>query len=614
MTEEGVAGLLPANFIEEVRSRTDIVELIGEYVVLKRAGQNYLGLCPFHQEKTPSFTVSPSKQIFYCFGCSTGGSAFTFLMKREALTFHEAVEALAHRLGLELPQPDRAHPSGGYPAGERERGRREHYDLNAQVADFYHKILIGNATAEPARAYLARRGIQAQSWRQFTLGYAPESGHAVLDAFTGKGWQTSALTAAGLLVNRQGGLQDRFRGRIIFPIHDARGRCLGFGGRALGDEQPKYLNSPETGTFNKSRNLYALHFALPAIREQGSALVVEGYMDCITAHQHGFRNTVASLGTAFTRDQARLLVRYTQDVVLSFDRDAAGAAASFRGAEYLQELGARVYVLDFPDAKDPDEFLRKRGRDAFAEVLQHRRLPWFEFKFEQLLQRHDPGSVYGKAEIVSGILEDLARFDNIVTRDAYIRLVAGRLGVSEDAVRQELLRFLNKRAKKDRIEKNRYNMEQGKQVFATPDGSATEEARRGLFRAMCLDPGVWERVRQELGFSIFEGSLARYVLLVEQAGWSSPAAVLDQIPESDQAELASLLLSGYDQELSPLEREQLIADYLAVLKRDRLRMEIAARNIDLQEYEKNGDKAGIKGVLAELHRLYAELEALKRSS
>lgn len=598
-----MAGLVPADFIETVRSRTDIVEFISEYVVLKRAGQNYLGLCPFHQEKTPSFTVSPSKQFFYCFGCSTAGSVFNFLMKRDHLTFHEAVEVLARRLGLEIPETDRG-------AAERERGRREYYDLNAQVAAYYHKILYEDTVAEPARAYLKKRGLHPQAWDQFALGFAPASSQALLDAFTKKGFGAQALSAAGLLVNRQGGLQDRFRGRIIFPIYDAQGRCLGFGGRALGDEQPKYLNSPETQTFSKSRNLYALNFALTAIREQGYALVVEGYMDCITAHQHGFNNAVASLGTAFTHDQARLLVRYTQEVVLSFDRDAAGSAASLRGAEYLQELGARVYVLDFPDAKDPDEFLRERGREAFAAALQDHRLPYFEFKLEQLLQQHDPASIYGKTEIVVGILDDLARFDNIVARDGYIRLVARRLGVSEDAVRQELLRSMNKRARKDRIDKNRYNMEQGKQAFASLKGSAAETAKRGLFRCMCFDRNVWERVRQELGFTVFEGSLGRFVNAIEQAGWSIPAAILDNAPESDQAELASLLMDSDDQDVPQQEQERLVSDYIVAIRRELLSKEIAVRRTYIQEYRKNEDEAGIMGIMAELDRLYKELQAL----
>jgi DNA primase len=599
-----MAGRLPEDFIETVRSRTDIVGLISEYVVLTRAGQDYKGLCPFHQEKTPSFTVSPSKQIFYCFGCSAGGSAFNFLMKRDHLTFYEAVEALAHRLGLEMPQ---ASPG----QSERERGRKEHYDLNAQVADYYHKILVEDAAAGAARGYLEKRGLQRQSWDQFNLGFAPASGQVLLDAFTKRGLKVQTLDAAGLLVSRQGGVQDRFRGRIIFPIYDARGRCLGFGGRALGDEQPKYLNSPETGIFSKSRNLYGLNLALPAIRGQGNVLVVEGYMDCITAHQHGFGNAVASLGTAFTHDQARLLVRHTQEVVLSFDRDAAGSAASLRGAEYLQELGARVYILNFPDAKDPDEFLRERGREAFAAALQDCRLPYFEFKLEQLLLQHDPASIYGQAEIIGGLLEDLSRIDNIVMRDGYRRMVAGRLGISEDALLQEMLRCSKKRARKDRIEKNRYNMEQGKQTFASPHGSAAEAARRGLFRWMCLDRKVWEQVRQELGFVVFEGSLGRFVQAIEEAGCTSPAAIIESAPESDQPELAGLLMAGDDQEIPLQQQERMIADYIATIKLERLHSQIAAQFGVLQEFEKNGDKAGIMGIQTELHRLYEELQMLK---
>jgi DNA primase len=546
--------------------------------------------------------VSPSKQIFYCFGCSTGGSAFNFLMKRDNLTFHEAVEMLARRLGLDLPEADQGE-------AERRRGLREHYDLNAQVAGYYHGMLVESQAAEVARAYLKKRGLQTQTWEQFTLGFAPASGQAMLDVFVKKGYGVQTLSTAGLLVNRQAGTQDRFRGRIVFPIYDTQGRCLGFGGRALGEEQPKYLNSPETPTFSKSRNLYGLNLALPAIRERGNALVVEGYMDCITAHQHGFSNAVASLGTAFTHEQARLLVRYTQEAVLSFDRDAAGSAASLRGAEYLQELGARVYVLDFPDAKDPDEFLRERGSDAFGAVLREHRLPYFEFKLEQLLKLHDPASVYGKIEIVGGVLDDMARLDNLVARDEYIQLVARRLSVSEDAVRQELLHFLNKRAGKNRIEKNRHSPERGRQAFASPGTSAAEAARRGLFLFMCQDRNVWEQVRQDIGFAVFEGNLGRFVNTIAENAWGSPAAIIEGAAESDQAELAGLLMAGDDQD-AVQQQERLVADYLSVIRRESLNREIADRCAELQDYRKNQEKAGIMGVMAELDRLYKELKGL----
>ncbi len=600
-----MAGLIPGDFVETVRNRIDIVELIGEYVVLKRTGQNYVGLCPFHPEKTPSFTVSPAKQIFYCFGCGTGGNVFTFLMKKDHLTFPEAVEALAHRLGLVVPR-------SGEARGDRER-REGYYELNSEAAAFYHKILRDEAAGEKGRAYLKGRGVSPEMWEKFSLGFAPESGTALLEFLEGRGYSRQMLARAGLILIRQGVQQDRFQGRVIFPIFDPQGRCLGFGGRALGEEQPKYLNSPESFVFSKGKNLYGLHLAIPGIREEGRVLVVEGYMDCIAAHQYGFTNTCAVLGTAFTREQARLLVRYTPEVVLAFDQDAAGSAASLRGAGYLLELGARVYVLDLPDGKDPDEFLRSRGREAFTAALKNHVMSHLEFKLTRAIRQSDPETVFGKAEVVGALLEDLARIENLVVRDGYIRLISERLGVAEGAIRAELLRYIGReRVRKDRNEKIRYTMEKGKQVFAAQKLSAAEAARRGLFRLMCSSREVWEYVRQEVGLGIFEGKLGDYVRLLEQFGWTTPAELLERVPEEDQAELAGLLLTGTEQDLDPQQQERILRDYLQVLKKEQVNSRIAAVLAALRERERNGDLEGIKDLMAELHGLYAQLEVLKK--
>ncbi len=599
-----MAGPLPEDFLETVRSRIDIVDLIGEYVVLKRTGRNYVGLCPFHAEKTPSFTVSPEKQIFYCFGCGTGGNAFTFIMKKDRLTFPEAVEFLAHRLGLELPRSEQNR--------ERYVRKEKYYEVNAHAAEFYHSVLQDAPEGEQARSYLRKRGLKEETWKRFLLGFAPQNGGKLLDFLLGKGYDRRFLADSGLFVSHYDQLRDRMSGRVIFPIFDGQGRCLGFGGRALGEEQPKYLNSSESFVFNKGRTLYGINFAAPAIREKGQALVVEGYMDCITAHQHGFTNTVAALGTAFTHEQARLLMRYTRDVVLAFDHDAAGSAASLRGAGYLQELGAQVSVLDLPAGKDPDEFFRTYGPEAFAGVLKNRTMSFLEFKIEQLMRQHDPETVPGRAEIVGGILEDLARVENLVLREGYVRQAAERLGVSEEAIRLELVRYLGrKQGRKDRNEKIRYNMEQGKQIFVNQSASAPEAARRGLFRFMCLDPKVWELVKQELGFAVFQGKLRRYLDLVAEVGWGSPAELLNRVDEEDQAELASLLLQGDEQEIDRQQQKRMIDDYLRILKRERLKLKIERSQAALQECEKNQDQAGIKDILAELHTLYQELERLK---
>ncbi|HAA89134.1 MAG: DNA primase [Thermoanaerobacterales bacterium 50_218] len=600
-------GPIPEDFIETVRDAVDIVDVVSEYVVLKKTGQNYVGLCPFHIEKTPSFTVSPSKQIFYCFGCGIGGNVFTFLMKIENLSFPEAVEALARRVGLEVPR--------GKKSTGADSPREKYFEINQLAAEFYHQVLVEEERGEKARRYLQERGITTESWKRFRLGFAPDDGKSLQKFLESKGYPVSMLLELGLIVSRKGTTMDRFRERIIFPIYDPKGRCLGFGGRTLGDDLPKYLNSPDTPVFSKSRNLYGMHLALPGIREEKRALVVEGYLDCISMHQFGFTNAVAALGTAFTREQARLLLRYTKEVVLAFDRDAAGSAASLRGAGYLQELGGKVYVLDLPSGKDPDEFLQTHGHDAFQTVLKERVIPYLEFKIKQLKSHYDPESVHGRAEIINQLLDDLLKVDDLVVRDGYIETIAKHLQVPGELVRAQFYRHLSRlQTKKDRNEKNRNTMGKGKQIFVLPRESAVEVAKRGLFRMMCQDQEVWKKVKNELGLSVFqEGELEPYVRVLESSGWSGPAGLLDFLGEEQQARLANLLLDGEEQELDETLKERLIRDYIRVLKTDLLKKEIEKRQTALREREKSGDLEGIKALLAELNQLYVRLEGLKHT-
>jgi DNA primase len=579
--------------------------LISEYVSLKKTGQNYMGLCPFHHEKTPSFSVSSAKQIFYCFGCGVGGDVFSFLMKINNLSFPEVVETLAERIGLEVPRSP----------GSRERYERKErlYDLNAHAAEHYHRILISEGSAEGARRYLLGRGIKKSAWERFQLGFAPPSGSGLLDAIRREGFPLHEIRESGMFTERYGTIRERFRGRIIFPICEARGRCLGFGGRALGDEQPKYLNSPESPVYNKRKNLYGLHLAIPAVRQAKKIIVVEGYIDCITAQEFGFQNTVAALGTAFSHEQSRLLLRYAKDIVLAFDQDTAGLAATTRSAGFLQEMGAQVSVLNLPDAKDPDEFLQTYGGEAFAAALENRTTSYLEFRLEQLLHRYNPENVYQRAEMVKELVNELAKISNYVVREGFMQMAAQKLHTSVEAIRLELSRFLSKQGTdKDKTEKNRYNMEQGKQTFGKERLSASEAAKRGLIRFMCEDRSILKRIEDDLGADIvFTGKLKDYRKLFENPDWESPAELISQLAPDSQEELAGLLMSGEEIVLDKAQKERLVDDYILTLKKEQLSQIIQAKQATLREYEKNGDQEGIKGLLAELNVLYEKLEQVK---
>jgi DNA primase len=371
-----VAGY-PDAVLADIRAAVDIVDYIGRFVNLRKAGANWKGLCPFHVEKTPSFMVNPRKSIFHCFGCGVGGDVFNFMMRQDRVSFPEAVRALAATAGIALPD-DRARGAG-------DSGREELLRAMELAARFYAERLWAPA-GERARAYLARRGVDPDVARRFRLGYAPEGWTHLVDFMKGEGVAEDALVAAGLAVARdnRAGVYDRFRGRLLFAIRDLQGRVVAFGGRAFGDEQPKYLNSPETPLYTKGNLLYAAELARDTIRERNRALIVEGYVDCLMAHQHGFTETVAALGTAFTAAQLGVLRRYCDEVVTFFDADAAGQKAAERAEELLEPTAAapqwavsrtggfetpgalRVKVALLPPGHDPDTFLRAEGADAFA--------------------------------------------------------------------------------------------------------------------------------------------------------------------------------------------------------------------------------------------------------
>lgn len=429
--------------VEEVRRRNDIVEVISEYVALKKRGRDYLGLCPFHHEKTPSFHVSPDKGLFYCFGCQAGGNVFTFIQKRENLTFSEALKLLADRTGISLEDE-------GDLEARRRRQETEQAFRAIDLAGRYFIRELSGSEGRTARDYLDRRGIRAETAQTFGLGLAPDSWDRLTRGMQRQGFRPEFLARLGLVAPREGrsGFYDRFRGRLMFPISDIRGRVVGFGGRALTDgQQPKYLNSPESQFFNKGHLLYGLHLAKDAIRSGGRAIIVEGYMDAIACHQAGIANVVASMGTALTVEQGRLLQQQTSEVTIAYDSDLAGAAATVKGMELLAGLGCRVRILRLEGGKDPDEYLQSFGSEAFlrqlesAETLNEYKLrlalgePWAE-----------PRTPEEKADAIKRVIPVLASIPDAVERGEYLKKVAALVVVKEDTVLQELKRTYRPRA------------------------------------------------------------------------------------------------------------------------------------------------------------------------
>jgi DNA primase len=416
--------------LEEIRTRADIVEVIGAHVRLKRAGRNFVGLCPFHNEKTPSFSVNPERGFFHCFGCGAGGTVFNFIMRTEGLNFPEAIESLARRYGVTLPERGGETGPG---AGERDAALR----ANQTAADFFVHVLWKTPDGAAARDYLAARGVAAETARTFGLGFAPERPANLARALEKRGLLTAAVRL-GLVRQDGAGTRDMFRGRLMFPIRDGQGRVLAFGGRVLDQRLPKYINSPESPLYSKSRNVYGLYEARAAIASADRAIVVEGYLDAIAVWQAGFKETIASLGTALTVDQLRLVGRQTRNVLACFDGDAAGRKASLRALEIFLAAGLLGRGIFIPPGFDPDTFIKQRGAQAFAELIASADLLADYFLAEQAAAAR--GSLEGRARAASAVAEVLKAVSNAFEFDLLARKAADALGVGEEVLRAEARR------------------------------------------------------------------------------------------------------------------------------------------------------------------------------
>ena len=433
MNNTRTTGQVPRETIDDIRSRSDIVEVISECgVVLRPAGRDYKGLCPFHDEKTPSFTVSPQKQMFYCFGCQTGGNVISFVQKHEGKDFRETLEWLAERLNIDLPNPD------GRASADRKRVTSLE-DLNRFAVEYYHNQLLIDKAGASAMQYLKHRGVQLKTLRSFQLGYAKSGRRDLIKVATDKGFTIQQLIDAGLIKDEDRGPQDRFWNRVLFPIYNERGVPVGFGGRSLSEEhQPKYLNSPATVLYDKSNILYNLDKARQSIYKKQHVLLVEGYMDVLMLLQSGIENVVASSGTALSENHAKLLKRFASDeVIIVYDGDASGFQAAQRGLHRLLAEGLRVRIALLPAGEDPDSFARQHGAAAFTE-LTDKAINLIEFQIQAAIQRHDIHRVDVKTQVVKEVVETLLNLKNRVERNEYVKYAARELHVEEPVLWQEL--------------------------------------------------------------------------------------------------------------------------------------------------------------------------------
>ncbi len=580
---------IPEEIIQEIRDRSDIVEVVGSYVSLKRSGANHQGLCPFHSEKTPSFNVNSPRQIFHCFGCGVGGNVFSFLMQIEGLAFPEAVRQLGEKVGVEVPDEKMS------PAEEKRRQEFEKLArINEVAAEFYHQLLIESEEGGPARRYLRQRGYDSETVKAFQLGFAPERWEALASHLQEKGFDLKLVRDKVGLV-REGkegrGDYDLFRKRLLFPIHDTRGQVVAFGGRVLDDSLPKYINSPESPIYNKSRILYGLYQAREAMRREGTAIIVEGYFDQMALYRAGFHHAVATCGTALTNEHGKLLKRYADKVLLLFDQDKAGLSATFRSMDMLLPAGLSVAVVTLGAGEDPDSFLVANGPEEMRSRLDAAQ-PVLDYFTDVTLQQYGEGAE-GKARAVELVIEKFRLLKSDIERDLYIKALAERTGLDEARLRSSL-----RQRPKSKPEQNSPVQTQARRP-AEPKGTAdvSDKAQRNLLRLMLMPQAEYrEKIRNSGVEEYFIADVFRltalYILEKEGSEGELPEELIDHsVLSEDQVELISGIILQNENEDENLDEvaQKLFEDCARSVERKKLAKELAEISRLEQELTASGE-------------------------
>ncbi len=603
---------IPRGFSDEVRQQSDILRVISDYVSLKKRGTNHWACCPFHSEKSPSFSVNGAKQFFKCFGCGKAGDVFTFVMEIEGSPFPEAVATVAAKMGIPVPEFD-----GSREQGEADRRRTDLLQLNKWATEFFEQNLTGTVEGRRGLDYLLRRGLTEETRNHFRIGYAPNSWEALGNHLRRMGAARHQIESSGLVTLRENGsgFYDRFRSRLIFPITDAQGRIIAFGGRIIGEGEPKYLNSPETAIYTKGQNLFGLYQAREAMRQSGYAVLVEGYLDFLVPFQAGVRNIVATLGTALTEHQVRLLGRYVRQIIVNFDPDSAGVAATRRSLEVLLANGFKVNVLTLPENLDPDEYVGKYGGDAYRELLGSSSL-FLDYIVDQALLAHDQNTPAGKVETINDILPYLRLLRDRIEQIEYVGRIADRLRIDSRLIRDEFRKAVETRQERIR---------DGVRVATI----SVKRAERALLELMLADPETRRAALAALEEDDYRGlrTVRLFEALIEMEGqgveptWAGLSERLDD--EELSRDLLPDLLNGNDPCLIPAiaavkspeqvreminERKRRAYESLHGLRCDRLIEQQSALQMEIKQAEHLNDQA----MLDQLHRRKFELAKLER--
>ncbi len=550
----------PDELIEEVRMKNDIVDVISGYVKIQKKGSSYFGLCPFHNEKSPSFSVSPQKQMYYCFGCGAGGNVFTFIMEYENYTFQEAIKFLAQKAGVSLPEAEYTEE-----VRKKEGKRAKLLEVNKEAAKyFYYQLRSDRGRA--GLKYLKERQLSDETINKFGLGFANMTSNDLVTYLKSKGYDDKLLQEAGLATfDEKYGMHDKFWNRVMFPIQDINHRVIGFGGRVMGDGKPKYLNSPETMIFDKSRNLYGLNLARTS--RKNNMILCEGYMDVITMHQAGFSQAVASLGTAFTEGQAALLKRYTQEVILSYDSDGAGVTAALRAIGILKEAGLTGKVLNLEPYKDPDEFIKNKGQEAFQERLDQAENTFF-FELRMLQRDYNLKDPEEKTRFHREIAKKLCGFSEEVERENYIQAVADKYQIGFENLRKLVLSYAEQTGFAKPVERPK----SGIRKKAAPDENR-KKTQRMLLTWLTDEPALYQKIKKYISPEDFTEDLYRKVAekLFDglDRGEMNPASIISMFTdEEEQREVASVFNTKLMALSTKQEREKAFHDIVFAVKKN----------------------------------------------
>lgn len=582
----------PDEIVEEVRIRNDIIDVIGSYVHLQKKGNSYMGLCPFHNERTPSFSVSSDKQLYHCFGCGVGGNVFTFIMEYENYSFIEALRQLSDRVGVNLPEKEQT------PEQKRRRSERARiFDINKEAATYYY-YLLHSEQGKHAYKYFQDRGFSQETIKKFGLGYSDRGGAGLYRHLKKKGYDDSILKESGLFTFKEKDVYDRFWNRAIFPIMDVNNKVIGFGGRVMGEGEPKYLNSPETKVFDKSKNLYGLQFARTS--RKSSIIICEGYIDVMSLHQAGINNAVASLGTAFTSRQASLLKRYTQDVLLCYDSDQAGTKAALRAIEILRETGITAKVIDLTPHKDPDDFIKDQGVEEFEQRSRQAKNA-FLFEIEVLEKNFDLKDPADKTKFFNEVAKKLLIFPESIERNSYTETIARKYNIGFDELRKLVNRYgatmvvgqESKRPIRTGSEKNKKK--------TVDDGLI--KSQKVLLTWLIDNPKLFTSIEGILEPQDFSNELYVEVtkLLFEQYKDERqliPAKIINNFEtKEEQSEVASLFTSDIQGDMTLQERQKAFKDMVIRIKTHSL--------------EKQIDQAAARNEATSLQKLIGEISTLQ---